>query len=166
RGSYVVYIDGVQKGVYSSYAAEVRRQVGKTWSVSPGNHTMEVVANGGGFADIDAFAVDIATVGDGVYDNNHSQIRYFGSWADSSYTVATYGNSLKNSNVAQSGFRFTFYGDEITYIYSTSNNRGKAAITIDGSDKGYIDQYSPDMRRQIGKTFSGLGPGVHILNVV
>jgi hypothetical protein len=46
------------------------------------------------------------------------------------------------------------------------SNRGRAAITIDGNNYGYIDQYSPDLRRQIGRTFSGLGPGVHILNVV
>jgi hypothetical protein len=116
--------------------------------------------------DVDAFAIDIATVGEGVYDNGHSHIRYFGSWADSSYTPGTYNNSLKISNTPQSGFRFTFTGDEITYIYSMHSNRGRAAITIDGNNYGYIDQYSPDLRRQIGRTFSGLGLGVHILNVV
>jgi hypothetical protein len=166
RSSEEIYIDNVYKGTYSTYAGEIRRQVGRTWSVSPGNHTIKVRALGGGFTDVDAFAVDIATVGAGVYDNTHTQIRYFGTWADSTYTPGTYGNSLKISNVAQSGFRFTFTGDEITYIYSMHANRGKAAITIDGVNKGYIDQYSSDLRRQIGKTFSGLGPGVHILNVV
>lgn len=166
RGGHAVYIDGQLKGAYGSYAPEIRRQVGKTWSVSPGNHTIEVVVNGGGFTDVDAFAIDIATVGEGVYDNGHSHIRYFGSWTDSSCTPGTYNNSLKISNTPQSGFRFTFTGDEITYIYSMHSNRGRAAITIDGNDYGYIDQYSPDLRRQIGKTFSGLGPGVHILNVV
>lgn len=166
RGSEAIYIDGVFKGVYSSYASETRRQIGKTWdNLSAGNHTIEVRVNGGGYSDIDAFAVDIATVNTGAYDNTHSQVRYFGSWADSTYTVGSYNNSLKISNTSESGFRFTFSGDEITYLYSMHSNRGKATVTIDGSNKGYIDQYSSDLRRQIGQTFSGLGSGVHVLTV-
>ena len=92
-------------------------------------------------------------------------MRYFGNWSNSTYTNGTYNNSLKVTNTSGAGFRFTFTGDEITYIYSTHSNRGKATITIDGSNKGYIDQYSSDLRRQIGKTFSGLGAGVHVLTV-
>lgn len=168
RGSETVFIDGVLKGVYSSYAPETRRQIGRTWSgLSTGSHTIEVRVNSGGYySDIDAFAVDIAAVGEGVYDNSHTHVRYFGSWSDSSYTVGTYDNSLKISNSPQSGFRFAFTGDAITYIYSTSANRGRAAITIDGNNYGYIDQYSPDLRRQISKRFSGLGSGIHVINVV
>ena len=170
RGKALIYIDDVLTAQVDAYAQETRRQIGKTWEVSPGNHTIRVVAGGGGlygnFTDVDAFAVDIATVGQGVYDNDDPQIRYFGTWSDSTYTIGTYDNSAKTSNIPQSGFRFTFTGNEITYIYTTSANRGIAAVTIDGTHHYYIDQYSADVRRQIGRTFSGLGFGVHILNVV
>lgn len=167
RGSQEVFIDGQSKGVFSGYASEVRRQVGQTWSLSNGSHTIRLRSLGGGqYTDLDMFAVNIASVGNGVYDNPHSQLRKFGTWSPSTYTMGTYGNSLDVSNTTQSGFRFTFTGDEVTYIYSMSGNRGKAAVTIDGSNKGIIDQYSSHPRRQIGVTYSGLGSGVHILNVV
>ncbi len=53
----------------------------------------------------------------------------------------------------------------VTYVYSKAYNRGKAAITIDGVDKGYIDLYSPDVVRQQSTTFSGLGKGIHVIHV-
>lgn len=167
RGSQEIIIDGQSKGVFSSYADEVRRQVGRSWNLSTGSHTIKLWSLGvGQYTDLDMFSVNIASVGNGVYDNSHSQLRKFGTWSPSSYTIGTYGNTRDTSNTTQSGFRFTFTGDEVTYIYSTSNNRGKAAVTIDGSNKGVIDQYSSDLRRQIGVTYSGIGSGVHILNVV
>jgi len=141
RGSEAIYIDGAFKGVYSSYAPGVRRQVARTWdNLSPGNHTIEVRVNGGGYSDIDSFAVDIARVGTGTYDNTHSHARYFGNWSNSTYTVGAYQNSLRVTNSDRSGFRFTFIGDEITYLYTVHSNRGKATVTIDGSNKGVIDQ--------------------------
>ena len=73
RGSVKVYIDGALKSAMSDYASSTRWQVAKTWDTGwSGQHTIEVVNDGGGYIDADAFVVDIGTVGDGVYDNTHS----------------------------------------------------------------------------------------------
>lgn len=165
RGNWTAYIDTINQGPFSSYAQETRRQVAKTWTVPSGTHRLEVRATGGGNLDVDAFAVDIATVGDGSYDNPHAQIRYIGNWSHLTGVADTYQHTLSWSNVIGSSFRFTFEGDIITYVYSTASNRGKAAVTIDGAVKDYIDMYSPTTVRNQSKTFTGLGPGTHVINI-
>nr|MBA3570267.1 hypothetical protein [Pyrinomonadaceae bacterium] len=59
----------------------------------------------------------------------------------------------------------TFYGDRITYVYNKAFNRGRAAITIDGKDLGYIDLYSPTLQWQQSTTFDGLGWNIHTINI-
>jgi hypothetical protein len=168
RGSETVIIDGVVQGTTSSYAPETRRQVAKTWSVAPGPHVIEVQVMGSNssFSDIDAFAVDIATVGSGPYDDTHTQNKYLGFWSAQTGVVDAYGNTLHWSNVAGAINRFTFTGNQITYVYSKAANRGKAAITIDGVNKGYIDLYAPSTQRQQSTTFSNLGPGTHTIHIM
>jgi hypothetical protein len=82
RGQESVYIDGSLRSSFSSYAPEIRRQIGKTWDgLGYGTHTIEVRANGGGggVTDIDSFAVDITTYSYNTYDNPNTAIRYTGS---------------------------------------------------------------------------------------
>jgi hypothetical protein len=167
RGSETVIIDGVVQGTATSYAPETRRQVAKTWSVAPGPHVIEVQAVGSDstFSDIDAFAVDIATVGAGTYDDPHAQIKYFGYWSPQTGVADAYGNTLHWSNVAGAFNRFTFTGSQITYVYSKAANRGKAAITIDGVNKGYVDLYASATQRQQSTTFSNLGSGTHTIHI-
>jgi hypothetical protein len=162
----------------SGYAPELRRQVGRTWTVDPGDHTLEIKITGtgeggGAAADIDAFAVDIAYKSTGIYDDRDPHVRYFGYWGAYSGIAGAYNGTTQFSNESGALFRFTFWGDSVTYRYSRAANSGKAAITIDGlpvqvagENKGYLDLYGPATLRDQSTTFSGYGPGAHVMTVM
>ena len=99
---------------------------------------------------IDAFVVDISTIN----DDTNAQLRYNGVWGGSSGTVGTYNGTLHYSDSTSLLVRFTYTGDAITYIFSAANNRGYAAVTIDGVDYGYIDQWASTTARQQQRTFT------------
>jgi LasA protease len=123
-GSSDIYINGVYKDTISHRAAETRRQVIKTWELGYGSYTIEVRVKGGGFSDVDAFAVNLEPVGPGSYDNTHSHLRYIGYWqhvdqTSTKYNVSeAYNGTLSWSATNDSVMRFTFVGDRITYVYS------------------------------------------------
>ncbi len=168
RGAFYVYIDGVLRGYFSGYAAETRRQVIRTWAVSSGSsHTFEVRAAGGGTTDLDAMAVNIASVGSGIYDDTNTHFRFYptGAWTLQNGVSGAYNTTQTYANTAGSFFRFTFTGSQITYYFSKANNRGIAAVTIDGNDYGYVDMYSPNTQRGQSVTYSGLGSGTHTINI-
>lgn len=162
-----VYIDQVKVGSINAQTTEYRRQVGKTWAMtSATSHSFEVrFGPNAGLFDVDMFAVNIATVGSGTYNDTHAQLRYFGTWVPTTGISGAYNDDHTISNTAGSLFRFAFDGNQVTYYYTTAYNRGKAAITIDGVDKGYIDMYTLLTYRQQSTTFNNLGPGTHVLNV-
>ncbi len=55
-----VYIDGVWKGTQNDNAETTRWKVAKTWKLTYGTHTIEVIKHeSGGYIDLDAFIVDI-----------------------------------------------------------------------------------------------------------
>ena len=53
----------------------------------------------------------------------------------------------------------------MTYVFTKAVNRGIAAITIDGVNKGIIDLYSLEPQWQSSIRFNGLGPGRHLLTI-
>lgn len=167
RGAVKVYIDGALKSAMRDYTSSTRWQVAKTWDAGwSGQHTIEVVNDGGGYIDADAFIVDMGTVGNGVYDNTHSQLKYIGAWDNPSPGwSAAYGNTLRWTNGTENAVSFTFMGDSVTYLYTKSTNRGKASVTIDGVDKGLLDLYASSPQFQQGTLYSGLGSGVHTIHV-
>lgn len=165
RGSERVYIDGIDRGGSSSYAPTTRWQVDKTWEVPYGTHTIEVRADGGGYSDLDAFIVDTPVVGSGSYENNNSQIRYMGTWNQSSSFPSASAGTLSWSNTTENATSFTFVGSQVTYVFTKVYNRGYAAITIDGIDKGVTDLYAPSTLWQSSVTYGGLGYGVHTIHV-
>jgi hypothetical protein len=160
-----VYIDGQLQTSPSSAAAETRRAVARTWDVSYGTHTIEVWANGAGYSDIDAFVVDIATVGAGIYDDTHSQIKFIGSWEGLAGIIGTWNTTMRRSNVVGSVVRFTFVGDNVTWYFSKDPTRGRAVVTIDGGTKGYYDLYAPTTQRQQSIVFDNLSAGTHIIHI-
>lgn len=144
RGGTTVFIDGVPIESFSTYAPETRRQVIKTFTVSPGTHTIVVRADGNGYTDVDAFAVDIAAAAaGGTYDNTHSLWRYIGSWQQSSYAPSTNGIMTVSSNVG-SVARFTFFSTNSNFIFSyvTTASPGKVKVTVDGIDYGTLDYFT------------------------
>lgn len=167
RGHQTIYLDGSYLDRIDSRATETRRQIGKTWSMLEGDHTIEVVNDGDGFFDLDSFAVNISTVGNGVYDDTHSQLRYFGNWTLFTNISGAYNNTITRSNDTQSLMRFTFIGNTITYCSSKGPDRGKVAVTIDGVYKGDLDLYSGNYLRQVcHPPYTGLGNNIHIINLM
>jgi hypothetical protein len=173
RGNQTVFIDGENKGSFSSYAGETRRQVIRTWDGLPsGDHTIEVRADGGGLMDLDAFAVDQVTVGAGTYDDQGStstNVRFIGTW-ESLTGITTpppgaYNGTLRRSNIAGDVMRLTFVGNQITWVFSKDYTRGIAAVTIDGQHKTYLNLFNQGTLRDQRWTSPPLGPGVHTFHI-
>lgn len=166
RGAARVYIDDVEVGYINSYAPEARWQVANTWSLPYDEHTISVKPVGNGYVDVDAFIVDAASANPGSYDNPPAQVQYAGSWThDSTYSGPAWGGTTSYSNISEDVASFTFTGSQVTYVYTKAHNRGIAAITIDGVDRGYIDMYSAGTAWQQSTSYGNLGWGVHTLTI-
>jgi len=97
RGSETIRIDGASRGTTSSYAWETRWQAAKTWSLSPGSHTIqvEVAGGGGGYSDLDAFVVDLPAARSGTsYDDPHYQLNSIGGWTHGTGWSSAYGGTV------------------------------------------------------------------------
>lgn len=167
RGTEYVYIDGTLRSTYSSYAPEVRRQIGQTWELPYGQHTIEIRSdtNTSTSTDIDAFSVDIPTFGYATYDNTSSAIRYSGSsWINGQLSSAG-KKTISSSNIDGEVARLTFRGDKLVVAYDRFSDRGLGTITIDGINGNYIDFYDPSRRPQTSRVYSGLGSGIHIATI-
>jgi hypothetical protein len=68
------------------------------------------------------------------------------------------------SSTAQDAMSFTFTGTEVTYIYTAGPDRGIAAITIDGIDRGTLDAYSAEAPHEQRVSYP-LNFGTHNLHV-
>ncbi len=175
RWKSVVYIDGQYRETLENRTpvANQRWQVMKTWAVSPGTHTIEVVALGAvdgqnihqSWSDVDAFIVDadagVAIPGvTSIYPADYWMVEYGGPW---SYVIdSTHGNRMQ-SQTPGSSVRFTFNGTSIALKYFASANRGIAEITLDGEIKTDLDQYGTGEVRS--RKFSNLAPGMHTLTM-
>jgi hypothetical protein len=164
RGQAQIYLDGLLWGTMNDQTAETRWQVARTWTFpSYGTHTLEVrnVGGGGGYIDVDSFIIDVAGIPSGTYDDYQTPyIQHIGSWIASASFPLAYNGTIRYSNTASSSAGTTFYGDRFTYYYTAAANRGKASITIDGVDYGYIDLYSATTQWQKSVSW-GLAPGYH-----
>lgn len=116
RGTAVIFIDNNFVASMNDNATITRWQAAKTWPLI-GNantpHSIEVRQAGGGYIDADAFVVDIPTVTNGNFDNNHSQFKYIGNWTSSSGWSSAYNGTLAYSNNPESAVTFTFTGDTV-----------------------------------------------------
>ena len=166
RGSVKVYIDGAQKSAMSDYTSSTRWQVAKTWDAGwSGQHTIEVVNDGGGYIDADAFIVDISFATNGHFDDNHNQFNYIGSWTSSCCWPYAYSSTLHWTNNQESALTFTFTGDSVTVFYTISSNRGTATVTIDGVDRGGINMFGGVTQFKRNTTYNGLGQGIHTIHI-
>lgn len=174
RGSATIWIDGTNYGQSNDFSPNVnndpnypvtRWQVAKTWSFPTGYHTIEVRQAGGGYTDADAFIVDIPTVTNGNFDDTHAQYKYVGNWTHATGWTDAYNGSLSWSKNLGDAVTFTFTGDNVTYFFTRSWNRGKVVVTIDGVDKGLIDLYNftPAFKQMV--SWSGLGGAVHTIHL-
>jgi hypothetical protein len=175
RWKSVVYIDGQFRETLENRTpvANQRWQVMKTWAVSPGTHTIEVVALGAvdgqgihqSWSDVDTFIVDAdATVAMpgviSIYPADYWMVEYGGTW---NYVMdSTYGNRMQ-SQTRGSSVRSTFNGTSIALRYLASANRGIAEITLDGEIMPDLDQYGTGEVKAL--RLLNLAPGMHTLTM-
>jgi len=150
----------------NDYAPTTRWQVAKTWSVSPGSHVWELRLNGSGsYLDSDAITINTSYLGSGSYDDSDiTPSSYVGSWTHYSGT-GPYNNGVYFTKTTENAVKFTFSGSSITYVFTKATNRGKAAVTIDGIDKGVLDLYFGSTQWQQSKTYDNLGSGIHTIHI-
>jgi hypothetical protein len=172
RGSVKVIIDNELPIQFSQNTIEPRWQVARTWTKLTGPHTIKVQAVGDGYVDLDAFIVDITASAIETYDDPAGFFKYIGNvagntdtdWVHSTAFPSAALGTISYNNIAQDGFRATFFTNRFIYMFTRANNRGKAAITIDGVNKGYIDLYSASTQWQYAAVYN-LGFGTHDINV-
>lgn len=177
-----VYIDGKPTDKLDTYAAEARRQIGKTYTTyGSGSHTIKAEVE---YSDVnprycfefDAFVVDIGYSTQGTYDATYPPVGlgtsvdwyYWPSLYDPPNYTDFYGGRTRYSNQGGPGgplFRVNFVGDSLVWYFTKAANRGMVAVTIDGEDWGVKDLYSATTLRHQTLTFSRLGAGVHHLTV-
>jgi hypothetical protein len=164
RGNRTIYIDGIAVETISDYAPQTRWQAQRTWSVSNGVHFLEVRGHGAGnYIDLDSFIVNYNYVGAGTYDNTSGY--YIGSnWVHATGWSSAYNGTLSWSATTEDAVSLTFYGNKVIYKYTKADNRGKAAITIDGVNYGLLDLYSASTIWQATTEYD-LSLGVHTIHV-
>ncbi|MEO8595270.1 MAG: glycosyltransferase [Candidatus Solibacter sp.] len=105
----------------------------------------------------------LITVTPGTYDDLDPAILLHGDWDRNDEFEDAYHHTVSYTDIAGADIRFAFQGNELEYLFAKAPNRGIAAVTIDGIDKGRIDLYSPKVEWNSIARFDYLGPGRHLL---
>lgn len=99
------------------------------------------------------------------HEETDAQITYTGDWAVYSTQYCS-GGSSKYSSMRGAYAQFTFTGTGLRIFGVKSAGKGKAKISIDGSDYGSHDCYAPseEWKAKIFETI-GLTHGTHVIRV-
>lgn len=99
------------------------------------------------------------------YDDLDPRIEYTGAWLHDRQFDRAFAHSLTYSDQPGDRVKFFFRGASIAYIYTMAANRGMVEVRIDGAERARIDLYSRETRWQQQTVFSGLGEGVHSIEL-
>ncbi len=105
----------------------------------------------------------LVTAGPGQYDDFDPAILLRGDWDRNDEFEQAWHHTVSFTDIAGAEVRFAFEGSTLEYVFTKAPNRGIAAITIDGIDKGRVDLYSPTVEWQSRARYELLGPGRHVL---
>jgi hypothetical protein len=100
----------------------------------------------------------------GRYDDFDPALHFDGDWTQDRNFTGPYGHTISFTDRAGAGVRFAFTGQAVTYVFSRTFNRGLAEVSIDGTDRGTIDLYSPKTEWQASRRFA-VTPGDHTIEV-
>jgi RHS repeat-associated protein len=169
RGNVLICLDGQPLQEFSADTpALYHRGVVRTWPVSTGvAHTVQVVARGGGYIDLDGLSVDASYRTAGTYDDADALLYYVDTdeWTAETGQAGVSNGTLHHSDTANAFARFTFYGTGVTYTYSKGPNRTKALIVLDGLEVDEEDQYAAGWGT-LGTWSSGTLPqGYHTIHI-
>jgi uncharacterized membrane protein len=168
-GEVELFIDGVSQGILDTYS-RTDDTFSRYYDVSPGSHTISatLTANSHPFADGRRLAVDFIDVWDGTdlptgtfEDNNSTWLHTSDEW--DYITNANFSNGRYRTNGSNLWLFFT--GDSITLetVASFSGSRF-TELMIDGELQGTINLYAVNPITRTF-TFSGFGPGGHVLHL-
>ena len=105
----------------------------------------------------------VLTAKPGTYDDFDPSILLLDSWERDNHFDRAFEHTVSYTGTPGAEVRFAFEGHELTYVFTRAANRGTAAVTIDGADRGTIDLYSVEPEWQSSARFTGLGEGRHLL---
>lgn len=131
-----------------------------------GSHTLVITVLGtrnlaatGSFVAVDAFIAGTATI------QEKSPLIQFGDWKHSAATGPS-GGSYRSNQFVGSSTGFSFTGGAIDWLTAQGPTFGRADVYIDGLKRGpTVDLYSQYSRWKVAVPFSGLGEGVHTIEV-
>ncbi|MCS7061461.1 MAG: CARDB domain-containing protein [Anaerolineae bacterium] len=98
----------------------------------------------------------------GIYQEDHPQLRYRGSWQRVSDARAS-GGSYMSASSAGDKLEFVFTGDQVVIYRRIAPDLGEANIMIDGVNLGTMTFAGALERWQVPAIFDRLGPGQHHL---
>ena len=80
-------------------------------------------------------------VGPGTYENDDANISYAGSWATTTSSNSS-GGSTSHSNDPDASASLSFYGGQVSLLYTGYSNRGEIEISIDGGTPQILNQHT------------------------
>jgi len=101
----------------------------------------------------------------GDYDDLNPSVEYQGIWTRDTHFDQPAGGTLAYSNQKGASATFHFTGKTVTLVYTKAPNRGRAAITIDGTNEVTLDQYNAETRWQSRWKVSVFPAGEHQLKI-
>ena len=165
HGKARVLIDGVDRGVFDTYASTNQSSAVSFGGLSAGPHTIVVRVLGakntaatGTYVAVDGFKVGTTTV-----QETSTRVTY-GKWKGVR-NASTSGGSHRTTAAAGSTASFAFTGTAVDWVTTTGPGRGKAEVIIDGVGRGVVDLYAASVHYQVRKAYSGLGAGPHTITV-
>jgi hypothetical protein len=100
-----------------------------------------------------------------VANETSSGFTYTGSWTRTSLTGAR-GGFVRQSSTRGARATFSFTGEDVALVSTKGPNRGKAAIFVDGVNRGTINLYARSLvTRSVVFAMNELGAGPHTLQV-
>ncbi len=163
EGNLEVYLDGVDEGAYSAYAAarEVQQVIYSVSGLTAGTHTLEIVKDSGTYMLLDGLDVT-RTIND-----TDAAISYTGSWSYyADRGLGDYDNDVHATTVNGNSATVTFYGSAISFLTETYSDEGDIGVSLDGVSQGTVDAYTATRSaQQVVYSVSGLTPGLHTLTL-
>src|SRR5262249_17423614 len=113
-------------------------------------------------------AQTVTTVDDAVQGTGQNQFNYVGSWTHVTGTtiVGSFNGTVSYTDTANDFATISFTGTQIKFYIAERNNRGIAAVSIDGGPETMIDEYAAqDAGNVLVYTSPTLTAGTHTFKV-
>lgn len=179
--SFRVYVDGVDKGVFSTHASDRQPQkvIFSIDGLSQGEHNVKLQtvkqSGEGEWVVLDGFYIlnTVLNVGSGarIINDSHSEITYTGSWVydtlRNKYGFIDYNNDLHITQQNNQSFEYTFTGTGVEVFAEANSDTADFEIIIDGVSKG-IYSATTSTRTPYYKMFSikNLPQGQHTIKAI